>query len=60
MLNGKTWVLYFSLIPRTGSRIALHQDKQLEIAHAEKYCSIHMSMDRVQYTQSGRFSCDIF
>ena len=26
-----------SLIPGTGSRIALHQDKQLEIAHAEKY-----------------------
>jgi hypothetical protein len=37
MLNGKTWVLYSSLIPHLGSRIALSQDKQLEIAHAEIY-----------------------
>ncbi len=37
MLNGKTWVLYFSLIPLAGSRITLPLDKQLEIAHAERY-----------------------
>lgn len=36
--NEKTWVLYSSLIPREGSRIALSQDKQLEIAHVERYC----------------------
>ena len=26
--------LYYSLIPCVGSRIALYQDKQLELAHA--------------------------
>jgi hypothetical protein len=36
-LNGKTWVLYFSLIPSSGSRIALYKDKQLEIAHVVIY-----------------------
>ena len=30
-------MLYFSLIPPSGSRIALHKDKQLEIAHAVRY-----------------------
>ena len=29
---------YFSLIPSSGSRIALHMDKQLELAHAKIYC----------------------
>lgn len=33
----KTWVLYFSLIPLLGSRIALCKDKQLELAHAVRY-----------------------
>ena len=37
VLNVKTWVLYFSLIPPSGSRIALPQDKQLEIAHVKIY-----------------------
>jgi hypothetical protein len=36
-IYGKTWVLYSSLIPPSGSRIALPQDKQLEIAHVEIY-----------------------
>jgi len=30
-------VLYCSLIPCVGSRIALYKDKQLELAHAEIY-----------------------
>ena len=30
-------MLYFSLIPCVGSRIALSQDKQLELAHAVIY-----------------------
>jgi len=30
-------VLYFSLVPHPGFRIALHQDKQLELAHAVIY-----------------------
>ena len=37
MRKRKTWVLYFSLIPLAGSRIAFPLDKQLEIAHAETY-----------------------
>ncbi|MDE6647910.1 MAG: hypothetical protein K2K03_08835 [Prevotella sp.] len=32
-------VLYFSLIPLPGSRIALYKDKQLELAHAVIYYS---------------------
>ena len=35
--------------PISGSRIALHQDKQLELAHAVRYCDI-----KVQYTQRRR------
>ena len=43
-IYGKTWVLYYSLIPSLGSRIALAKDKQLEIAHAVIYCrnSLHL------------------
>ena len=43
-IYGKTWVLYYSLTPSLGSRIALAKDKQLEIAHAVIYCrdSLHL------------------
>ena len=51
-------MLYFSLIPPSGSRIALPQDKQLEIAHAVIYCDhLQMWTDGVQYTHCGRFGC---
>ena len=46
--------LYYSLIPCVGSRIALSQDKQLELAHAVIYCN------RIQYTQRRRFGCVSF
>lgn len=35
-LNRKTWVLYFTY-PAAGLSHRLDQDKQLEIAHAERY-----------------------
>ena len=45
---------HFSLIPCVGSRIALYQNKQLEIAHAVIYCNI------IQYTLRRRFGCVSF
>ena len=42
-------VLYLSPIPHLGSRIASHQDKQLESAHAVRYCNIW-----IQYAQRRR------
>ena len=51
-------MLYSSLIPPSGSRIALPQDKQLEIAHVEIYWYYTpQRVSRVQYTQCGRFGC---
>ena len=46
----KTWVLYSSLIPPSGSRIALPQDKQLEIAHVVIYCRIYSLITSEQGT----------
>ena len=50
--------LYCPPIPHTGSRIALHQDKQHESAHAVRYDGpSHCGNDhsgRVSYTQRGR------
>ena len=60
-------VLYFSLIPCVGSRIALYLDKQLELAHVMRYCkeSTHRRINGqarncVQYTQRGRYGCASF
>ena len=53
-------VLYCSAYPTAGLSHCLVQDKQLELAHAVKYCNFctHNKVGgMVQYTQRGRFGC---
>jgi len=57
-------LLPWPLIPCVGSRIALSQDKQLELAHVvyivELFTYLLNNVKRVQYTPRGRFGCVSF
>jgi len=51
-INVKTWESLLLAYPKSQAlALPLHQDKQLELAHAVIYCN------RIQYTQRGRFGC---